>query len=67
MPSSRAHRPRSNLDQHGVERKDYNFFSGSRRGNHEVTIRGTFAKSGRRTNWSCDDVVGGDTRYFNEG
>src|SRR5690349_11141955 len=31
------------LDEHGVERKDYNSF-GSRRGNHEVMIRGTFAK-----------------------
>src|SRR5690606_5343316 len=30
------------LDAHGVDRKDYNSF-GSRRGNHEVMIRGTFA------------------------
>ena len=30
------------LDEHGVDRKDYNSF-GSRRGNHEVMIRGTFA------------------------
>ena len=30
------------LDSHGVERKDYNSY-GSRRGNHEVMIRGTFA------------------------
>ena len=30
------------LDEHGVERKDFNSF-GSRRGNHEVMIRGTFA------------------------
>ncbi|HWL02291.1 MAG TPA: aconitate hydratase [Microbacteriaceae bacterium] len=30
------------LDAHGVERKDYNSY-GSRRGNHEVMIRGTFA------------------------
>ena len=30
------------LEAHGVARKDYNSF-GSRRGNHEVMIRGTFA------------------------
>jgi aconitate hydratase len=30
------------LDSHGVDRKDYNSY-GSRRGNHEVMIRGTFA------------------------
>ncbi|MBD7957805.1 aconitate hydratase AcnA [Microbacterium sp. Sa4CUA7] len=30
------------LTEHGVERKDFNSF-GSRRGNHEVMIRGTFA------------------------
>jgi aconitate hydratase len=30
------------LDEHGVVKKDYNSF-GSRRGNHEVMIRGTFA------------------------
>ncbi|HUH67947.1 MAG TPA: aconitate hydratase, partial [Mycobacterium sp.] len=30
------------LDEHGVEPKDYNSY-GSRRGNHEVMIRGTFA------------------------
>ncbi len=30
------------LQEHGVDRKDFNSF-GSRRGNHEVMIRGTFA------------------------
>ena len=30
------------LDEHGVDQKDYNSY-GSRRGNHEVMIRGTFA------------------------
>jgi aconitate hydratase len=30
------------LTEHGVERKDFNSY-GSRRGNHEVMIRGTFA------------------------
>jgi aconitate hydratase len=31
------------LAEHGIERKDFNSY-GSRRGNHEVMIRGTFAK-----------------------
>ncbi len=30
------------LQNHGVERKDFNSY-GSRRGNHEVMMRGTFA------------------------
>ena len=30
------------LQEHGVERRDFNSY-GSRRGNHEVMIRGTFA------------------------
>ena len=30
------------LTEHGVERKDFNSY-GSRRGNHEVMVRGTFA------------------------
>ena len=30
------------LVEHGVERKDFNSY-GSRRGNHEVMVRGTFA------------------------
>src|SRR6201990_385261 len=50
------------LDQHGVERKDYNSF-GSRRGNHEVMIRGTFANI-RLRNQLLDDVSGGYTRDF---
>src|SRR5271166_2891656 len=44
------------LDEHGVERKDYNSF-GSRRGNHEVMIRGTFANI-RLRNQLLDDVSG---------
>ena len=48
------------LDEHGVERKDYNSF-GSRRGNHEVMIRGTFANI-RLRNELLDDVSGGYTR-----
>jgi len=52
------------LDEHGVDRKDYNSF-GSRRGNHEVMIRGTFANI-RLRNLLLDDVSGGYTRDFTE-
>ena len=52
------------LDEHGVERKDYNSF-GSRRGNHEVMIRGTFANI-RLQNQLLDDVSGGYTRDFTQ-
>jgi aconitate hydratase len=52
------------LDEHGVERKDYNSF-GSRRGNHEVMIRGTFANI-RLRNQLLDDVSGGYTRDFTQ-
>ena len=50
------------LDAHGVERKDYNSL-GSRRGNHEVMIRGTFANI-RLQNQLLDGVSGGYTRDF---
>ncbi|MCF7549043.1 aconitate hydratase AcnA [Pseudonocardia sp. WMMC193] len=50
------------LDSHGVDKKDYNSF-GSRRGNHEVMIRGTFANI-RLRNQLLDDVSGGYTRDF---
>jgi aconitate hydratase len=50
------------LDAHGVDRKDYNSF-GSRRGNHEVMIRGTFANI-RLRNLLLDGVSGGYTRDF---
>ncbi len=52
------------LDSHGVDRKDYNSF-GSRRGNHEVMIRGTFANI-RLRNMLLDDVSGGYTRDFTQ-
>ncbi|WP_194813871.1 aconitate hydratase [Nocardia sp. XZ_19_385] len=52
------------LDSHGVERKDYNSL-GSRRGNHEVMIRGTFANI-RLKNQLLDDVSGGYTRDFTQ-
>ena len=52
------------LDEHGVNRGDYNSF-GSRRGNHEVMIRGTFANI-RLKNQLLDDVSGGYTRDFTQ-
>ncbi|AZG44347.1 aconitate hydratase AcnA [Gordonia insulae] len=52
------------LDEHGVARKDYNSL-GSRRGNHEVMIRGTFANI-RLKNQLLDDVSGGYTRDFTQ-
>ena len=52
------------LDEHGVDRKDYNSY-GSRRGNHEVMIRGTFANI-RLRNQLLDDVSGGYTRDFTQ-
>jgi aconitate hydratase len=52
------------LDAHGVDRKDYNSY-GSRRGNHEVMIRGTFANI-RLRNQLLDDVSGGYTRDFTQ-
>ncbi|MFN0284586.1 MAG: aconitate hydratase [Kineosporiaceae bacterium] len=48
------------LSEHGVERKDFNSY-GSRRGNHEVMIRGTFANI-RLRNRLLDGVEGGFTR-----
>ncbi|WP_105344143.1 aconitate hydratase AcnA [Mycobacterium sp. ITM-2016-00318] len=53
------------LDEHGVDKKDYNSY-GSRRGNHEVMIRGTFANI-RLRNQLLDDVAGGYTRDFTDG
>jgi aconitate hydratase len=50
------------LAEHGVQRKDFNSY-GSRRGNHEVMIRGTFANI-RLRNQLLDDVAGGFTRDF---
>ncbi|MGY5280397.1 aconitate hydratase [Nocardia gipuzkoensis] len=52
------------LEANGVERKDYNSY-GSRRGNHEVMIRGTFANI-RLRNQLLDDVSGGYTRDFTQ-
>ena len=50
------------LAAHGVARRDFNSY-GSRRGNHEVMIRGTFANI-RLRNRLLDGVEGGYTRNF---
>jgi aconitate hydratase len=50
------------LEAHGVARADFNSY-GSRRGNHEVMIRGTFANI-RLKNMLLDGVEGGYTRNF---
>ncbi len=52
------------LTSHGVDRKDFNSY-GSRRGNHEVMIRGTFANI-RLRNQLLDNVEGGFTRNFTQ-
>ena len=53
------------LMAHGVEPKDFNSF-GSRRGNHEVMIRGTFANI-RLRNQLAPGTEGGWTRYQPDG
>ncbi|HET6876709.1 MAG TPA: aconitate hydratase [Jatrophihabitans sp.] len=50
------------LAEHGVERKDFNSY-GSRRGNHEVMIRGTFANI-RLRNQLAPGTEGGYTKDF---
>jgi aconitate hydratase len=50
------------LLEHGVERRDFNSY-GSRRGNHEVMIRGTFANI-RLRNQIAPGTEGGYTRDF---
>ena len=50
------------LAEHGIDRVDFNSY-GSRRGNHEVMIRGTFANI-RLKNMLLNGVEGGFTRNF---
>jgi aconitate hydratase len=52
----------SYLADHGVEQRDFNSY-GSRRGNHEVMIRGTFANI-RLRNQLAPGTEGGVTRDF---
>ncbi len=52
------------LVENGVEPKDFNSY-GSRRGNHEVMMRGTFANI-RIKNEMLDGVEGGYTKYNGE-
>jgi aconitate hydratase len=52
------------LAEHGVSRVDFNSY-GSRRGNHEVMIRGTFANI-RLKNQLLNGVEGGYTRDFTQ-
>jgi aconitate hydratase len=53
------------LEAHGVERRDFNSY-GSRRGNHEVMMRGTFANV-RLRNRLVPEIEGGWTRHLPDG
>ncbi|WP_300265779.1 aconitate hydratase [Microbacterium sp.] len=58
------------LEEHGVRQKDFNSF-GSRRGNHEVMIRGTFANIRLKNQLvravnDGNEVEGGYTRDFTQ-
>ena len=53
------------LQENGVKPVDFNSY-GSRRGNHEVMMRGTFANV-RIKNEMLDGVVGGETRHVPSG
>ncbi|MCO4755524.1 MAG: aconitate hydratase AcnA [Bacteriovoracaceae bacterium] len=53
------------LQDHGVAPQDFNSY-GSRRGNHEIMMRGTFANI-RITNLMLDGVEGGFTKHIPSG
>jgi aconitate hydratase len=53
------------LNEHGVENRDFNSY-GSRRGNHEVMMRGTFANIRLRNFIAGQELVGGTTLYDGE-
>ncbi len=53
------------LEAHGVHKADFNSF-GSRRGNHEIMMRGTFANT-RIKNAMVPGVEGGVTKYVPSG
>ena len=52
------------LSERGISRVDFNSY-GSRRGNHEIMIRGTFANI-RLRNQLLDNIEGGYTRDFTQ-
>ncbi|MEM6454478.1 MAG: aconitate hydratase AcnA [Acidobacteriota bacterium] len=54
----------AHLESKGVTPRDFNYY-GSRRGNHEIMMRGTFANVRLRN--QLVDVEGGYTRYLGEG
>ncbi|MEZ4373450.1 MAG: hypothetical protein R3B07_21690 [Polyangiaceae bacterium] len=53
------------LKEHGVQKQDFNSY-GSRRGNHEVMVRGTFANI-RLRNQLAPGTEGGWTRHLPDG
>ena len=53
------------LNEHGVENRDFNSY-GSRRGNHEVMMRGTFANIRLRNFVAGRELVGGTTLFDGE-
>ena len=61
-PSSATGPPRTYLNENHVESRDFNSY-GSRRGNHEVMMRGTFANI-RLRNQLAPGTEGGVTRYL---
>jgi aconitate hydratase len=54
------------LNEHGVENRDFNSY-GSRRGNHEVMMRGTFANIRLRNTLGGRELIGGLTVKLPEG
>ncbi len=65
-PGTAAGGPESMMrDVHGVDPKDFNSY-GSRRGNHEVMVRGTFANI-RLRNLLAPGTEGGVTRHLPRG
>ena len=65
MPSVKIHQPENILLENGVEVRDFNSY-GSRRGNHEVMMRGTFANI-RIRNQIAPGTEGGFTTYWPTG
>ena len=63
--SRRTARPARYLQEHGVAPRDFNSY-GSRRGNHEVMVRGTFANI-RLRNLLAPGTEGGVTRHLPSG